>query len=137
MYSSCNGTDESKSNSLKQTTNGTYLNKLDKFAQYQIEKQEKKRRKARIQKTLKEMNLDLQLKQTTNNLLNLYDSPKISRIPFNNYLKKSENEKLKEEIIELKTQVINLKIENNNLRSTQTKHKQFIEDLNILIRQNL
>lgn len=121
---------------ITSNTNGTYLNKLDKFAQYKRQKQEKQNRKLRIEKVLNEMHLDYQSKQTQKNKLNLYDSPKLSRIPLNNYLKKSENEKLKEEIENLKTEIIELKIENHTLRSAQTKHQQFMDDLEILMKQN-
>ncbi len=118
-------------------TNGTYLNKLDKFAQYKRQKQEKQNKKLRIEKVLNEMHLDYQSKQTQKSELNLYDSPKLSRIPLNNYLKKSENEKLKEEIENLKTEIIELKIENHTLRSSQKKHKHFMNDLEMLMRQNV
>ena len=118
-------------------TSGTYLNKLDKFAQYKRQKQEKQNKKLRIEKVLNEMHLDYQSKQTQKSELNLYDSPKLSRIPLNNYLKKSENEKLKEEIENLKTEIIELKIENHTLRSAQTKHQHFMDDLEILMRQNV
>ena len=86
-------------------SNGTYLNKLDKFGQYQRRKMEKTKRKKQIERTLNEMNLDLQVKQTLKNSLNLYDSPKLMRQPLNNYFKKNEVEVLKEKIIDLKTEI--------------------------------
>ena len=122
---------------ITSNTNGTYLNKLDKFAQYKRQKQEKQNRKLRIEKVLNEMHLDYQSKQTQKSELNLYDSPKLSRIPLNNYLKKSENEKLKEEIENLKTEIIELKIENHNLKTIQTKNEQFKSDLKTLLNRNI
>lgn len=124
-------------------TSGTYLNKLDKFNEYQRKKQEKRERKQRMEKTLNELHLDFQIKETSNfkkksNPLTIYDSsPKLLRRPLNNYLKKSENEKLKETILNLKTEIIELKIENHTLKTKQTKHQHFMDDLEILIRQTV
>ena len=126
--------------SIQKTSNtcGAYLNKLDKFAQYKRQKQNKNAKKAKIEKVLNEMNLDFQNKKTLQNPLNSYDSsPKLLRHPLNNYLKKSEKEKLKETIINLKTEIIELKIENHTLKTKQTKHQHFMDDLEILMRQNV
>ena len=136
---SCQNTSRQKT-SIQKTSNtrGTYLNKLDKFAQYKNREQQKREKKNSISKLLKEMNLDFQNKKTLQNPLNSYDSsPKLLRQPLNNYLKKSENEKLKETILDLKTEIIELKIENHTLRSAQTKHQHFMDDLEILMRQNV
>jgi len=137
MYPLGGGNPYKKSAFKMSNTSGTYLNKLDKFAQYKREKQNKQEKKARIEKVLNEMNIDYQVKQTQNSKLSLYDSPKLSRIPLNNYLKKSETEQLKEEIINLKTEIIELKIENHKLKTIQTKNEQFKSDLKILLRQNV
>ena len=126
--------------SIQKTSNtqGIYLNKLDKFAQYKNREQQKREKKNSISKLLKEMNLDFRNKKTLQNPLNSYDSsPKLLRRPLNNYLKKSENEKLKETILNLKTEIIELKIENHTLKTKQTKHQHFMDDLEILMRQNV
>ena len=118
-------------------TNGTYLNKLDKFAQYKRKKAEQNAKKTRIEKMLNEMNLDILMKKSKDSKINMYDSPKLSRQPINNYLKQSELERLRREISELKTEIIELKIKNHTLRSAQTKHQQFMDDLEILMKQNI
>lgn len=122
---------------ITSNTNGTYLNKLDKFAQYKRKKAEQNAKKTRIEKMLNEMNLDVLMKKSKDSQINLYDSPKLSRQPINNYLKESEVERLRREISELKTEVIELKIKNHKLKTIQTKNEQFKSDLKTLLNRNI
>mgnify|MGYP001319686977 FL=1 len=120
---------------MTSSTNGTYLNKLDKFAQYKRKKAEQNAKKTRIERMLNEMNLDVLMKKSKDSQINMYDSPKLSRQPINNYLKESEVERLRREISELKTEVIELKIKNHKSYLIQEKYKNAFDNLKQLVSQ--